>query len=198
MRLCPSPFSGTESLIFYENYGDNSEVELSGRVTFKSVLQIHCAVFLVKSPNQRTTELEAASSLFQKPAQTFPDSPGDVGPIDFLAWGCRQQTGPQPCFSPKMRRQPLRSFLVINYCKTREQTAGEENRLKGSLFLVSEHNSCDHPSPFSAPPPSLLSLCRVVTGPLRKAGLSQGVPHACSSQRWGHTHWFRKQDCEPA
>lgn len=84
-------------------------MELSGRVISKSVLQIHFAVFLVKSQSLRTTELEAVS-LFQKPAQNFPDSPGGVGPVDFLAWGCYQQTGPGPAFPLRGEEWPLECF----------------------------------------------------------------------------------------
>lgn len=102
IELMSSPFSGIKGLIFSEIIAMSIGLGMSGTATPKSVLQIHSAIFLVKSQSLRTTELEVAS-LLQKPAQNFPGLPGGAGPVNFLVWGHYQQTGLQPCLSPKIR-----------------------------------------------------------------------------------------------
>ena len=73
-----------------------SGVELSGRVT--PVLQTHFAAFLVKSQGLRTTEVEAAPSLLQTPAQTSP-----------ATWGCGS-SGLSSLWSPSANWSPALPF----------------------------------------------------------------------------------------
>lgn len=96
-------------------------VELSGRVTCKSVLQIHSAIFPPRPQSLRTTDLEVRS-FFRKPAQNVPGSPGGVSSVDFLAWDPSQQTGPQLSFSTKILLDCFGDWLLL---------AKQQNKLKG-------------------------------------------------------------------
>lgn len=63
IELMSSPFSGIKGLTFSEIIGMSVGQGMSRIATSKSVLQIHSAIFLVKSQSLRTTELEVASLL---------------------------------------------------------------------------------------------------------------------------------------